>query len=199
MIPGQITIFELLNQSTNDKKSCEDCKYWITHNSQGWCSELKDGPCVNKNMWSKRTSKWEANEPTYQKWLITPDETFIFAHQPERKELLNYMGVLTNTEYHNAHHVCKEMPENVYAWLNSCNNNYFVFTNRGDVFGKQHDVCPYCGADLTKNEGDVILFKKHEKFWISHLYWDKPMHDKGSITEEERKIYSTEHRKWFGN
>lgn len=188
MIPGQITIFELLEE----KRMCSMCQHFALN-------ECLNPKCKNMNLWSKRISRWEAEEPIYQRWLRTPEATFIFETQKERKELLIYMGVLTNTEYHNAHHVCKEMPENVYAWLNSCNNNYFVFTNRGDIFGKQHDVCPYCGADLTKNEGDVILFKKHEKFWIDHLYWSKPIHDHGKLTDEEMDLYRKEHRKYFGN
>ena len=199
MIQGQISIFELLEQPSNSNKNCEDCIYWIEKESRCCYSDMRINSCVNKDKWGKRMSRWEANESAYQRWLKAPDETFIFASQNERRELLKYMGVLSHTEYHSAHHVCKQMPQNIHAWLNSTTINYFVFTEKGAMAGEQYDICPYCGANLKNNEGDVILFKKHEKYWISHLYWDKPIHEHGEITDEEKTIYSRHHKKHFGN
>lgn len=200
MIPGQISIFELLEQSSNSNKNCEDCNYW--HFLRCTWGEMRVDTypkCVNKDKWKKRGTKWEANEPVYQRWLATPYETFVFAHQQERKELLMYMGVLSKTEYGGAHHVCKTMPPNIYAWLNSCHNNFFVFTEKGAMAGEQYDICPYCGANLEKNEGDVILFRRHEKYWVDHLYWDKPMHGKGELTRREMLDFRAHHKKHFGN
>lgn len=200
MIQGQISIFELLEQSSNSNKSCKDCAAWINGKCRDSEMKVPDYPkCINKDKWRKRISKWEANEPIYQKWLKTPDETFIFAHQKERKELLNYMGVLAETEFEDAHHVCKQMPSNIHAWLNSCNENYFVFTEKGAMGGEQYDICPYCGANLKKNEGDVVLFKKKERYWIEHLYHDKPIHDHGELTPDEMSLYRAKFKEYFGH
>ena len=200
MIQGQISIFELLEQSSNSNKNCQDCSAWIKGKCRDGEMRIESYPkCINKDKWRKRITKWEANEPAYQKWLKAPEETFIFSSQVERKELLDYMGVLARTEYHDAHHVCKQMPSNIRAWLNSCNENYFVFTEKGAMAGEQHDICPYCGANLKKNEGDVILFRKHEKYWVDHLYWDKPMHEKGELTPAEMFVHRAKHKKHFGN
>lgn len=186
MIPGQITIFELLET----KRMCSMCKHFTLN-------ECLKPNCKAMNLWTKKISRWEADEPIYQKWLNTPKETIILESQKERSQIARMINFLGTSEYGRAHHICKEMPDNIYAWLNTCHDNYFVFTVRGEMSGKHYSVCPYCGANLEKNEGDVVLIKTNANQWISHLYCHKPEHDKGYLTDEEHARYRIEMDKGF--
>ena len=186
MTVGQISIFELLET----KRMCSMCKHFTLN-------ECLKPNCKAMNLWTKKISRWEHNEPTYQRWLKTPREIFIFVHQEERKEINTFIAILSASEYGRAHHVCKEMPPNIIAWLNCNIRNYFVFNEKGEMSGKQHDICPYCKADLKNNEGDVIVFRKDEKYWIDHIYYDKPKHDHGELTDEEYTRYRIEMDKGF--
>lgn len=119
MIPGQISIFDFLNEKPVEANYFTD---------------------------------W---------WNNTPPQTFIFENQIERKHLNKLVGLLVRQPYEKiAHHVCLNMPKDYRVVSNVCYENYFVHAKIGVSEGKHVDFCPYCNANLSNGEGDVIIFKK---------------------------------------
>ena len=58
MIKGQISIFELIDQSTSSNKSCEDCWAWYYNRCTWGEMRIPSYPkCVNKDKWRKRDEK----------------------------------------------------------------------------------------------------------------------------------------------
>jgi hypothetical protein len=62
MIQGQISIFELLEQSTNSDRNCEDCWAWYWNRCTWGEMMVKTYPkCVNKDKWKIRDDVRERN------------------------------------------------------------------------------------------------------------------------------------------
>ena len=107
---------------------------------------------------------YEAFRERYRKWLHTDGDKTIKENDPERATMVSYPHDTHCDIYSQCIHVCNEMPEDVYIWINTTAgciyNEYWVLNRRGEVGGKRIDICPYCGVNLRSGKGDIKLIKQ---------------------------------------
>lgn len=110
----------------------------------------------------------------YLAWKSTPQYT------PIDRGCESY----NSTIYGGVAHVCGGMPEDVHVWRNVYavftgndardGREYWVLNHRGNPSGERIDVCPYCGANLRRGEGDVFLERNPGTFFAderNRRYW----------------------------
>ena len=122
----------------------------------------------------------------YQQWLKMPDKIFVKEGTPEREHLSAELWRGYCKLYQHAHHECANLPPDKYIWMNPCGHNYWVINIKGEVCGKKADICPYCGAELSKGKGDAVLYKAESKYWLFYLHFDVPKHEGREPTPEDR-------------
>lgn len=87
----------------------------------------------------------------------------ISAGTPERVSLHQTLSDNLGTLYQAAHHVCAEMPKDTVIWLNEVEApEYWVMRPVDSPMGDDVQTCPFCGANLSKGEGNAVLIKTNK-------------------------------------
>lgn len=124
----------------------------------------------------------------YNEWLTLAEKKILLVGTPERASLREMLETGYCKLWSRALHTCGAMPQDRYIWLNCIEPpEYWVLNEKGTAAGEHIDICPFCGAKLSAGECDAALSKAHPSYWVLFLYFDVPMHQKGFVTEEERK------------
>ena len=111
-----------------------------------------------------------------REWITLPDTLLIPDGSDDRERIRTLLGVEYCTYWKAAHHVCDQMPDDKYIWLNHVaydQGQYWVLNSNRRVAGEHVRECPYCGADLANGRGDVMLIKADSRSHLCFLNWCK--------------------------
>lgn len=92
----------------------------------------------------------------------TPLETIIKETDERRKTIVHEVYRNYCNLYNSLKHKCANIPKNKYIWCNVYHfdgGEFWVLNEDGQIGGAHIDVCPYCGADLKHQKGDVIAYR----------------------------------------
>lgn len=102
---------------------------------------------------------------------LKEDEIFISEDDERRQSIVSQVYGYYCEVYNKLIHTCNNMPESAEIWCNTFSSHrkkeYWVKHSKGEIGGIHVITCPFCGAELEKGKGDVIVFKTHisEKKW----------------------------------
>lgn len=136
----------------------------------------------------KKEEYFRSKTEMYNKWLVLPDKILVKDGASERSTLSADLWRGYCKLYSKALHECRNMPDDMEIWVNPCEpENYWIIHSKHEISGEKVDICPYCGAELSKGKGDAYLYKAPAKYWLFYLHFDIPMHNLGYHPKEDRE------------
>lgn len=114
---------------------------------------------------NEQKKKDELDE-AFSRWMYMPEEILIPEESELRPQIREILREALGIVWKQATHRCKETPAGKDIWLNEIEApEYWVMNDEGDPCGEHIEKCPFCGADLSRGCGDVVMTKADDTYW----------------------------------